>query len=285
MDRDNLPMERALGLHWCVETDGFMVRITAQPRAYTRRGILSVVGSVYDPLGFLAPFVLPAKLIMQELCRKNLGWDENIPQTVSQWWTVWLADLKKMTEFRVDRCMKPASFGQIINAQLHHFSDASESGYGTVSYLRLENNDKEVHVAFMMGKARVSPLKQVMIPRLELTAAVLAVKVDRMLRNELQLQLNQSIFWTDSTTVLKYINNETKRFRTFVANRISFVRDTTDVSQWRYVNTKENPADEASRGLTANRFLSCTRWIKGPEFLSHYFRSRLRHFCSSNNSN
>lgn len=88
-----------------------------------------------------------------------------------------------------------------------------------------------------------------------------------MLRKELQLQLNKSIFWTDSTTVLKYINNETKRFRTFVANRISFVRDITDVSQWRYISTKENPADEASRGLTANRFLSCKRWIKGPEFL------------------
>ncbi|XP_034151514.1 uncharacterized protein LOC117595338 [Esox lucius] len=267
LDRDNLPMERALGLHWCVETDVFMFRITAQPRAYTRRGILSVVGSVYDPLGFLAPFILPAKLIMQELCRKNLGWDENIPQTISQQWTGWLADLNKMTEFRVDRCMKPTSFGQIRNAQLHHFSDTSESGYGTVSYLRQENNDKEVHVAFMIGKARVSPLKQVTIPRLELTAAVLAVKVDRMLRRELQLQLNKSIFWTDSTTVLKYINNETKRFRTFVANRISFVRDSTDVSQWGYVSTKENPADEASRGLTANRFLSCKRWIKGPEFL------------------
>jgi len=67
--------------------------------------------------------------------------------------------------------------------------------------------------------------------------------------------------------VLKYINNETKRFRTFVANRISFVRDATDVSQWRYVSTKENSADEASSELTANRFLSCKRWTKGPEFL------------------
>lgn len=171
---------------------------------------------------------------MQELCRKHLGWDENIPQTISQQWTQWLTDLNNMTELKVDRCMKPTNFGQIGHAQLHHFSDASESGYGTVSYLRLENNEKEVHVAFMIGKARVAPLKQVTIPRLELTAAVLAVKVDIMLRRELQLQLNKSTFWTDSTTVLKYITNETKRFRTFVANRISFVRDATDVSQWRY---------------------------------------------------
>ena len=86
-------------------------------------------------------------------------------------------------------------------------------------------------------------LKQITIPRMELTAAVLAVKIDTMLKKELQLQLDQSIFWTDSTTMLKYIKNETKRFQTFVANRISLVRDATDVSQWRYVGTKENPAN------------------------------------------
>lgn len=119
----------------------------------------------------------------------------------------------------------------------------------------------------MIGKSRVAPLKQMTIPRMELTAAVLAVRVDTLLRKELQLQLDKFIFWTDSTTVLKYINNETKRFQTFVANTISFVRDATDASQWRYVNTKENPADEASRGITADRFLNCKRWIKGPEFL------------------
>ncbi|XP_028314842.1 uncharacterized protein LOC114470696 [Gouania willdenowi] len=234
---------------------------------YTKRGILSVVGSVYDPLGFLSPFTLPAKLIMQELCKNALGWDENIPQTFCQRWTGWLADLNKMAEFKVDRCMKPINFGQIRYAQLHHFSDASECGYGTVSYLRLENNKDEVYVAFILGKSRVAPLKQMTIPRMELTAAVLAVRVDIMLQRELHLKLDKSIFWTDSTTVLKYLNNETKRFQTFVANRISVVRDATEVAQWRYVNTKENPADEASRGLTAERFLNCRRWIEGPEFL------------------
>lgn len=113
LDKDNLPMERALGLLWFVETDVFKFRIAARERPYTRRGILSVVGAIYDPLGFLAPFTLPAKLIMQELCKENLGWDENIPQTFSQQWTAWLADLHKMAEFKVDRCMKPASFGPV----------------------------------------------------------------------------------------------------------------------------------------------------------------------------
>ncbi|XP_055501665.1 uncharacterized protein LOC129703327 [Leucoraja erinacea] len=212
LDKDNLPMERALGLHWCVETDVFKFKLSIQERPCTRRGILSVIGSVYDPLGFLAPFTLLAKLILQNLCREKLGWDESITQTSSHSWTEWLKDLQKMSTFKVDRCIKPKTIGNIGNAQLHHFSDASESGYGTVSYLRLQDVNKRVHVAFVMGKARVAPLKQMTIPRMELTAAVLAVKIDIMLKKELQFQLEESTFWTDSTTVLKYINNESKRF-------------------------------------------------------------------------
>ncbi|XP_035989853.1 uncharacterized protein LOC118561756 [Fundulus heteroclitus] len=119
----------------------------------------------------------------------------------------------------------------------------------------------------MLGKARVAPLKQTTIPRLELTAAVLAVKVDRMLKRELCIQLNSSCFWTDSQTVLRYISNDTKRFHTFVANRVAAIREATNVFQWRYISSKSNPADEASRGLSADSFMSCKRWINGPDFL------------------
>ena len=137
-----------------------------------------------------------------------------------------------------------------------------------MSFLRLENSDKRLHVAFLFGKSRVAPLKQTTIPRMELTAAVLAVRVDRMLQKELQLQLQRSTFWTDSTTVLKYISNETKRFHTFVANRTAVIREASDVEQWRYIGSKENPADEASRGMKVDDFLVNKRWIHGPEFLS-----------------
>ncbi|XP_035985471.1 uncharacterized protein LOC118558973 isoform X4 [Fundulus heteroclitus] len=110
-------------------------------------------------------------------------------------------------------------------------------------------------------------MKQTTIPRLELTAAVLAVRVNKLLQKELQIQLEKPVFWTDSTTVLKYISSETRRFHTFVANRISVIREATDVNQWRYVSSKENPADDASRGMRAEEFLKCRRWIHGPEFL------------------
>lgn len=137
----------------------------------------------------------------------------------------------------------------------------------TVTYLRLQNCNNVVNISFLLGKARVAPLKPVTIPRLELTAAVLAIRIDKMLREQLQLQLENSCFWTDSTSVLKYIRNENKRFRTFVANRISAIREASDVTQWRYIHSSQNPADDASRGMTVQQLITNKRWLNGPEFL------------------
>lgn len=117
------------------------------------------------------------------------------------------------------------------------------------------------------GSPRVTPLKAITVPRLELHAAVLAVRVDLMQKKGLRLQLQESVFWTDSTSVLKYVMNEDKQFHTFVANRVSIIRETTKTSQWRYVGTKENPANDASRGRRAGDFIKNNRWIEGPKFL------------------
>ena len=208
-----------------------------------------------------------------------MSWDDPVPQVFSHRWTGWLLDLGKVAELKVDRCIKPKGFRGPIHAQLHHFADASDYGYGTVSYLGLENQDG-VHLAFMLGKARVAPLKQTTIPRLELTAAVLSVKVDKMLRKELSLHLEDSCFWTDSQTVLKYIGNNTKQFHTFVANRVASIREATNVVQWRYISSKDNPADEASRGLTADNFLACKRWIEGPDCKSRRLIGQELLICS-----
>lgn len=110
-------------------------------------------------------------------------------------------------------------------------------------------------------------LKTVSIPRLGLTAAVLASRVDSMLKAELKINLEKTVFWTDSTTVLKYVNNEGRRFHAFVANRISIIREISEPSQWRYVSTKDNPADDASKETRTSDFLKNSRWLRGPEFL------------------
>ena len=266
LSKEELPMERALGVQWDVERDQFTFSIAIKSHQTTRRGMLSIVCSMYDPLGFLAPITLVAKQTLQSLCKLKLSWDEIIPDDIAQTWERWLGSLHLLDTLGVNRSFIPSGFGHITSAQLHHFCDASEVGYGTVSYLRLSNGKGKVRVSFAFGKAKVA-LKCTTIPRMELAAAVLPVCLDNMLRTELQLSLSDSIFWSDSMTVLQYIANKTRRFKTYVANRISLIHPLSEVVQWRHIASKENPADAASRGLSVKAFLRCQTWLNGPPFL------------------
>ena len=100
------------------------------------------------------------------------------------------------------------------------------------------------------------------ILRMELSAAVVAVKLDQMLKQELEIQVNQSVFWPVSTAVIKYINNENKRFQTFVANHIAVIRDGSALYQWNYIQMNKNPAGDASRGIPGD-LIDDSRWING----------------------
>ena len=154
-------------------------------------------------------------------------------------WQRWLTDIPKLSQFTIESCLKPANFGNIVFSQLHHFSDASEIGFGSVSYLRLSDGHVGIHCTILQGKSRLVPLKQVTIPHLELSAAVVSVQLDKVLKRELDLPLTEeSVFWMDSTSVC-YIRNETKRFHTFVANRIAIIRDGSDLDQWRHMSGQE----------------------------------------------
>jgi hypothetical protein len=263
----DLPTERALSVLWNVEADTFGYSISLKDKPLTRRGILSVVSSVYDPLGFAAPFILLAKEILQDLCRMNIGWDDPIPDIYVKHWEAWLKDLPKLEGLKVKRCFKPPGFSEVASSELHHFSDASQHGYGAISYLRMIDAKEEVHCAFVMGKSRLAPLKSVTIPQLELSAAVLATKLDKTIRKEIDIPINDSFFWMDSTCVLSYILNEDKRFHTFVADCVSTIHDASSPSQWNYVDTKSNPADDASRGLEIEDLLKNKCWLDGQEFL------------------
>ena len=206
-------------------------------------------------------------MILQELCRKKIGWDEKVEGQALSDWKDWLAALPKLSEVAVRRCYKPDSFGEVSHAQVHHFSDASQCAYGAASYLRMIDTDGNIHCSFVIGKSRLAPLKAITIPRLELSAAVVSVKLDNMIRRELDLPIEESIFWSDSASVIQLIQNQSKRFQTFVANRLSIIHDGLSPDQWRYVDSRSNPADDASRGLTAEQLIRNKRWLHGPEFL------------------
>ena len=181
LDLDSLPLERTLGVQWCIETDCFQFCIVLQNKLCTRPGILSTISFISDPLGFVSPLLLQGKSILEELCQQDLNWDDPIPDKTKAKWQRWRTELMQLECLSIPRCFKPDNFDRVIRTELHHFSDASTEGYGQCSYLHLVNEDGRIHCAFVMGKSRVTPLKLVTIPRLELTSAVCSVRISEQI--------------------------------------------------------------------------------------------------------
>ena len=113
LNRDELPTERTLGIHWNMQTDNFTFQISVRSKPETRRGVLSIVSSLYDPLGLVAPFTLLGKMLLQEMCRLDLGWDDPMPEHMSAQWRSWIVQLPELTNFNHRRCFVPASSDRV----------------------------------------------------------------------------------------------------------------------------------------------------------------------------
>ena len=262
----DLPNEKALGICWNLKNDTFSFNLKLDTTTLTKRVMVSMISSIYDPLGFAAPFILEGRRILQVLCNQSIKWDNEVTSDVKKDWKKWLVKLKHIEQLHVRRCIKPDNFGKRVNVSLHHFSHASELGCGQCSYIRMVDEKGRVHCSLLLEKSRVVPKKFISIPRLELNAAVLSVKMVCLLKKDLNLGEVDEWFWTDSRVVLGYIKNDVRRFKTFVANRTQQIRENTEVRQWQYVPTRENPADDVSRSLNAERVDSGSCWFQGPPF-------------------
>ena len=263
----SLPSNRALGVVWSLEADEFRFELAEKSKPVTRRGMLSTLSSFYDPLGFILPYLLPGKIILQQLCASKVGWDDPVSLDVEKEWKSWLNSLKFVESVRIPRCLKPETLSEIVEASLNHFSDASEYGYGQVSYLCLIDTCGRISCRLLVSKSRVAPLKYTSIPRLELTAATISVKMSVMLKKEIQMKITKERFWTDSQMVLGYLRNQKKKFKIFVANRVQMIKNNSNINDWCYVPSKENPADIASRGGDASKLEQLSFWQDGPAFL------------------
>jgi hypothetical protein len=268
IEGDGLPVERTLGVVWSVKEDTLSFQTSSEEKPPTRRGMLSVISSVFDPLGIAAPFILPARILLQTLCKNKIGWDDPIGKEELRKWQEWLEELTCLEKLAIPRCLKPVAFLDIVSCQLHVFADASTKGYGIAAYVRMVNIDKTINCELLMGKSRVSPLKKITIPRMELTAASIAVKFGYLLIQEMDYKFDGVKYWTDSMSVIRYIQNQASRFHTFVANRLTTIHEGSEPSQWSYVPTRVNPADISSRGLSLKDTAALNLWKKGPAFLS-----------------
>ncbi|XP_058803555.1 uncharacterized protein LOC131671274 [Phymastichus coffea] len=266
--------ERVLGLYWDCENDklSFNVGINKiddnvllgnlKP---TKREFCSIIMSVYDPLGLLSPFLLCAKAIMQDIWRSGVGWDARIREKEFIAWKQWLTNLVAIKDCSIPRCF--ISIGtDYFRTQLHVFCDASLQAYAAAAYLRTESHDGKVDVSLVMAKTRVAPVKPTTVPRLELQAAVLGARIASTVSEELDIKISEKIFWSDSTTVLQWIRAGPRLKQTFVRNRLGEIGDKTQISEWRWIPTRANPADDATRP-SKEPMRPTDRWFVGPEFL------------------
>ncbi|XP_068240855.1 uncharacterized protein [Palaemon carinicauda] len=283
-DKFNLDMEslmtRALGMLWDLKEDSFKFSIELKDNPFTRRGLLSTISSLYDPIGLLSPIILPAKKLLQELCQvESLDWDERIPDEPAERWQHWIQGLHLLEQLSIPRCFKSSGFGNVSGSSHVLFSDASTVGYGVAAYLVFHDGD-QVQSNLVMGKSRVSPKKLVTIPRLELTAATVFVKVAQHILKELEFTVGKVVYYTDSTTVLHYIHSNTKRFPVFLANRVRVTKDYSQPEQRRYVNSSDNPADVASRGISVHPFLQYDEWFHGPSLIASDYLPSHEYVCA-----
>ena len=257
--------ERVLGVHWDLTSDEFQIKVNIPDKPFTRRGILSMSHSMFDPLGFVSPVLIEVKLLLGEL--GELGWNDRISEDQIVRWKKWLASLQHLEKLRINRCFKVPGLTGKLTYELHYFAVASTVAYGAASYLRMIDDKGEVHCSFVMGKYHLAPFRPITVPRLELLAAVTTIRLDGIVKQELGLPISKTFCWSDSTAVLQSIYNSRKHFPVFVANRLAEIERTSEVQSWRYVPSALNPADKVSRGVSAEALVESARWLTGPEFL------------------
>ncbi|XP_043215496.1 uncharacterized protein LOC122378464 [Amphibalanus amphitrite] len=265
---EKMPTEKVLGIVWNTNMDMIGLQVSPLDVPSTKRGILKQVASIFDPLGIAAPFLLVGKVLVQRLWALRLEWDRPVTGAELEQWEKWKTELRTLKQLQIPRSYKDGS-DLVVERQLHVFCDASETAFGAVAYLRAKTVTGKVTCSFVMCRTRVAPLRKLSIVRLELQAAVLAVRLASTVSQELSPQPHRTFFWSDSMVVLQYLASSSRRFHTFVANRIAEVQDSSEPSQWHHVPGKLNPADDCSRGLPeAALLITSERWFQGPAFLA-----------------
>jgi hypothetical protein len=254
-----------LGLIWDKKSDTLSCEIATydQIEKTTKRSVLSAVHKIYDPIGFLCPVLLQPKLLLQKAWETKTGWDKELPDEESRKFMKWTEELHHLKEVKIPRQMIENNMN-CDNIQIHVFGDASKDAYATVIFIR--SGSECVKVQLVQAKARVAPLRRPTIPRLELMACVIGVRLVETVKEALGYEKIPTTFWSDSTTALAWIKRN-DCWGTFVGNRVKEILKYSEPSQWKHVPGHLNPADLPSRGCNA-KTLHDSGWWEGPEWLS-----------------
>ncbi|XP_062538815.1 uncharacterized protein LOC134207114 [Armigeres subalbatus] len=233
----------------------------------TKREVLRTVMSIFDPIGLVAIFVIHGKVLVQHIWRSGLGWDERIGDTLLEQWKRWVKLLQQLNQVEIPRCYFPGYSSEgYRTAELHIFVDASEEAFAAVAYFRIVEGTR-VRCSLVSAKTKVAPLKLLSIPRLELSAAVLGARLSKSVIENHTLPISRKTFWSDSCTFLSWLRADPRKYRQFVAFRLTEIHDLTQVDEWRWVPSRMNVADEATKWGKGPDITSSSRWFQAPKFL------------------
>ncbi|XP_062706872.1 uncharacterized protein LOC134283936 [Aedes albopictus] len=267
--------EKVLGLWWNTNTDCFTFKVSPRydpelisgMRIPTKREVLRTLMMIFDPLGLIGHFLMFLKVILQEIWRTSVTWDDPIEEIQFEKWLQWLKVLPEVEKVEVPRCYRSTiSIESAMEVQMHVFVDASENGFAAVVYLRFQQGNL-TETALVGSKTRVAPLKFLSIPRSELQACVIGARFSTSILKSLTVKVDRRFFWTDSSDVISWINSDHRRYSQFVAFRISEILDTTEMHEWQWLRTQSNVADEGTKWKRVPDLRNTSRWFTGPDFL------------------
>ena len=246
-------------------------KIISEEKSFTKRECLSQMMSLYDLTGLVQPYHLKAKLIFQKSCELKIGWDEQLPQPLQENFQKWVKELPLLEHITVNRCFLPSKGGKIC--YLASFSDSSNVGLGVNTYVIAEDAEGNLKSELAFCKAKVLPLKQKFTtPRSELAAAQLNARAGNYVADALTTVLGYKpkvYFFSDSEITLYRLKNQAETYQVWVANRLKTIQESTNIEDWKKVNTTENPADISSRGLDLSELMNSELFFHGPKWLTN----------------
>ena len=265
-DNSSDPNVGPLGLRWNTVTDTISLtsrKLSAVNTFVTKTDILQASSQIFDPLGWVTPVTVRAKILLQEVWLSKFTWDEPLPETIKERWTAILADLTEIPNILMPRLYFPLSQTGTLIDNIFVFADASTKAYGAIVYL-----NRGDHISFAMSKNRVAPTKPITLPRLELMAALTATRLADFVFSSIphDQQRVKVYFWTDSQIVLCWIlkgNNSNP----FIYHRVKEITETFPTATWSFTPSPDNPADLLTRGLSTDQLKSSRLWTCGPDWL------------------
>jgi hypothetical protein len=276
-------MTKVLGCIWETKSDSFVfqfdknlfIKIVREcDYRPTKRDQCSTIARIFDVLGLISPFLIRGKILLQRSWLAGIGWDDKISEKDCKDWKAWLNEIENVAKIKIPRQFNSTmNLSECESVELHTFADAGGEAFAAVSYLvtctksgRFSN--------IVMAKAKITPIRHKSrtqiseIPRLELCACLIAARLAHTITKHCSHIQLKRFFWTDSEVVLRWVTQPNHKLLKYAISPVEEILDKTSRQEWRFVPTKLNVADIATKFQKFDFSDSNSRWFKGPEFLT-----------------